>query len=100
MTNGLMSRYNMAGQRGEKKFSDEKSIVELIGRAVLGNFPNSTHNEIEKYMGIVFKQAPARAGGARKTAVEEDHVVEDDIGAVKDVGVVDDDVVDDDVDFC
>ena len=61
------------------------------------NFPSHTHNDVEKYMGIVFKQAPDRAGGARRKTVE-DHVVgagdvEFGVGVVGDVVGDEDEVI-------
>ena len=38
---------------------------------MLANFPNSTVQQIDQCMGIVFKQAPDRSGGAGRKAAEE-----------------------------
>ena len=63
------------------------------------NFPSHTQSEVEKYMGIVFKQAPDRAGGARRKTAE-DHVVGagevDDVEFGVGIGVVGDVVGDED----
>nr|XP_047132941.1 uncharacterized protein LOC124811437 isoform X3 [Hydra vulgaris] len=62
MTNGLQSKFNMAGSKGKKKF-EGTNICEVVVESVILSKATATVSEVRKNIMNILKNAPDRSNG-------------------------------------